>query len=142
MAYTGADVVGIKVTTVSATTAYHDISQYIQDFSGLKTEAFLHESHAFGDAWKEQKFSGFSMADDITLSGFYEDTAATGPHAIFGTLSMLGAERNIKLNWGTTNAYNKVDVIIRSYSRIPTRGELTKFEVVLAPTGAVTLVTT
>lgn len=142
MPYGTPDQVSFKITSVSASTTFNAIGQYITEWSGYNPQAFLQESHAFGDAWKEQLFSGFQMADDITIGGFYEDTAATGPHALFGTLSHLGNERVIKMGFGTTNAYIKTDVLIRSYSRIPTRGELTKFQLVLAPTGAPTLVTT
>ena len=142
MPNTTPDQVRFKVTTVSATTTYNDISQYITEWNGWNQIANLQESHAFGDAWKEQLYSGFNMADDINIKGFYDDVAASGPHAIFGTLSMLGNERSVKMSFGTTNAYIKTDVLIRSYNRIPTRGELTKYEVVLAPTGTPTLVTT
>ena len=142
MAFTTPDQVRFKCTTVSTTTTYNDLSNYITEWSGWNQMAVLQESHAFGDAWKEQAYSGFNQADDITIKGFYDDVAATGPHAIFGTLSMLGGERSIKMSFGTTNAYIKTDVLIRSYNRIPTRGELTRYEVVLAPTGTPTLVTT
>ena len=113
MANTTPDQVRFKVTTVSATTTYNDISQYITEWNGWNQIANLQESHAFGDAWKEQLYSGFNMADDINLKGFYDDVAATGPHAIFGTLSMLGNERSVKMSFGTTNAYIKTDVLIR-----------------------------
>lgn len=142
MAKTGFDLVGFKCTSVSATTAYHDLSQYITEYSGFEWLAELEESHAMGDAWAEVAYTGFRRASPITIGGFYDDVAASGPHAIFGQATDIGAERNIKLNFGTTNAYPKVDVIVKRYSRKAARGTLTKFEVELIPTGAVTVVTT
>ncbi len=142
MANTTPDQVRFKITASSSTTTYHDISQYLTDWAGFNHIANLQESHTFGDAWREQLYSGFNMADDITISGFFDDAATSGPHALLGLLTALGNERSIKMSFGTTNAYIKTDVLIRSYNRIPTRGELTRYSAVLAPTGTPTLVTT
>lgn len=132
----------IQVTSSSSTGAFHNISDYITDFSGLNIEAILEESHAVGDSWREVLYTGFRQANEITMGGFYDDAAASGPHALFGQATDLGAERVMKLNFGTTNAYPKFDYIIRSYNRTPTRGQLTRFEAVLAISGAITVVTT
>jgi len=133
----------IYVTTASSTGAFHNISPFVRGFSpGINIEAILQESHTFGDSWVEQSKVGIYRMADITISGFYDDVAASGPHAIFGALAALGAERVIKLDLGTTNEYPKVDVIIKEYHRMPSLGELTGYEVVLAPTGAVTYGTT
>ena len=142
MAKVDGSMMQIKVTTSSATGSFHDLAQYITDFSGLEILADLVESHTFGDAWVEQSYTGFKRVGDITLSGFYDDVAASGPHAIFGQSSDLGAERVMKINLGTTNAYPKFDFLVASYKRMPTRGELTRYEVVIKPTGALTVATT
>ena len=141
MAKLGADVFAIKITSSSSTGSYNDISQYVTDFSGLNIEAVLQESHTFGDAWKEQLYTGFKMGADITMKGFYDDVAATGPNALLG-FTNLGGERVIKLNVGTTNAYPKMDVLIKSYDTLPKRGSLTEFQSVLTITGAITIATT
>ena len=142
MAKVGSNVVNIKVTTASSTGAYHDIRDYVRTISGLNVQALTQESEAFGDSWKEHLYTGMNGVDDITLGGYYDDVAASGPHAIFGAIAVLGAERVIKLNLGTTNEYPKVDVIVAQYNRTPTVGELTGFELVLRPTGALTYATT
>lgn len=146
MARVGSNVIAIRVTTASSTGSFHNISDYVREISGLNVEAMLTESHAFGDAWVEQSYVGVNQIADITLSGFHDDSsgAATSnsPHALFGAIAALGTERVVKLNLGTTNEYPKFDVLIQSYSRTPAVGELTAFEVVLRPTGAMTYVTT
>lgn len=142
MAKTGWDVLKFQVTSVSATTTFHDISQYITDWSGLEILAELQESHALGDAWAEQAYANFRRMSPITFGGFYDDVAASGPHALFGNATDLGAERVAKLNFGTTNAYPKFDFLIRRYTRKPNRGQLTGYEVEILPTGAITVVTT
>ena len=141
MAKTTPDQVKLQITSVSSTGTFNDISQYITDLSGLNIEAVLQESHTFGDAWKEQAYTGFRTVADITVHGFYDDVAATGPNALLG-MANLGGERVIKFSAGTTNSYAKMDVMLRSYDVMPKRGALTEFQSVLAPTGAITTVTT
>ena len=142
MAKTDFTITGFKATTSSATAAFHDISQYITEFDGLELLAETIESHGLGDAWAEVAYTGLRRISPIRIGGFYDDVAASGPHALFGNATDLGAERVIKVNFGTTNAYPKCDVIVKRYSRKPARGELTKYEVELLPTGAITVVTT
>ena len=141
MAILGPDVISFKITSSSSTGAYHDITQYIEEWSGFDLEAVLHQSETFGNAYAEQLYTGFRRLADITVKGPYNDVAASGPNALLG-LANLGGERNIKVNVGTTNAYPKVDVIVKSYKIIPRRGELSMYEAVLAPTGAYTIATT
>ncbi len=139
MAKYGPDVAAILVTTVSATTTFQDISGYVQQISGLDIEALLERTDGFGDAWEEHSYIGKRKAAPITLTAFYDDAAATGPHAIFGALATLGTERVLKLKFGTTNEYPKVDVMVQKYTRLPNRDGLTGTQIVLQPTGAVTL---
>ncbi len=142
MAKYGFDVVSFKVTSVSATTAYHDLSQYITEINGLDLEAILEESHTMGDAWVENLPTGLKKVNEITISGFYDDAASSGPAALLGNATDIGAERGVKMNFGTTNVWPKTDVIIRRFARKPARGTLTKFECTLLPTGAYTIGTT
>ncbi len=127
------------VTTSTATTAYHDLGPYITEMNGLDIEAITEESHTMGDAWVENAYTGLRKVNEITISGFYDDVAASGPVAILGNASDVGAERSIKVKFGTTNVYPKVDVIVRRFARKPVRGALTKFECALLPTGAYTI---
>ena len=130
------------ISTVSTTAAYQDLSDHVLEFSGLDIEALLQQSDGFGDSWREQLYTGMRQVADLTINCFYEDTAATGPHAVFGGLTALGAERQVKLKFGTTNEYPKFKVVIKNYARLPKRGELTGSQLVLAVTGAVTNGTT
>lgn len=142
MAVAGQDLFQLLVTTTSSTAAYRDISQQVITFGGFNTEAILEQSDAFGDAWREFLYTGIRQMDDITVGGLFEDTAtATGVHAIFGQATDLGAERECELNFrvaagGTDVA--KFDFLVKSYKRLPSRGALTRFEMVWTPTGAMT----
>lgn len=142
MARVGSDVVSIKVTTSSATGSFRDISQQVLEIGGFMIETALQEVHAFGDAWKEEGFGGVRRVGDVTLTGIYDDDTSTGVAGFFANATDVGAERVIKLNFGTTNAYPKTDFLLRSFTKNPNVGQLTGFTAVLAPTGALTIATT
>ena len=131
-----------QITPSSATTTFHDLSQYITEFSGMDIEALTQPSHGLGDNWGENAFTGQRRVGPITIAGFYDDVAASGPHALLGNATDIGAERVIKVNWGTTNAYAKQDVIVRRYNRTPTRGEFTKYTAELLPASSYVIVAT
>ena len=120
--------------------ALQNMSQYVDEVGGLDVEATLVESHTAGDSWAEMLFAGLKKASEVTLSGFYDDTATTGPNAIFndiGCEATASGTRTLKLTWGSTKT-SSVETIIKNYRRRPAKGNLTRFEVALVPTGAVT----
>lgn len=116
-----------------------DISQYITSINGVEVEAVLAESHSFGDAWFEHLATGVRKMNPIVMGGFYDDTASTGPNAIFVGVqdSPADASRTLQITWGGSKT-TTVEVWIAKYSRLASRNELTRFEVTLQPTGAVT----
>ena len=142
MARYGGDVVSYKVTTTSATASFRDISQQVLEFSGLDLEALLEQGHTFGDAWEESAYTGMRKINEITMTAFWDDDTSTGVQGIFGNASDVGAERVMKINLGTTNAYPKFDFIIRRVNKKPSVGALTKADIVIVPSGALTIATT
>lgn len=115
-----------------------DITQYVLSINGVVVEKLLEESHTFGDSWFESLQVGLSRMDDIELEMFYDDTASTGPNAIFNIATVTHAvSRTLKITYGSTKT-TSVETFIMRYSRLPSRGALTKARVVLRPTGAPT----
>lgn len=113
-----------------------NMSQYVREINGVDVNAILQESHSFGDAWFEFLATGLKKMEKVTLKGFYDDTATTGPDAIFNAPGNT-TTRTLKLTWGGTKT-TAVETIIESYRRIPTLNNITVFETVVQPTGAVT----
>ena len=142
MALRGPDLVAVQVTTVSSTVSFRNITQQVQEISGLDIEAILQDTQAFGDTYTEQSFVGVRRINEVTLTTLYDDDTTTGVAGIFGAATDVGAERVIKLNIGTTNLYPKFDFIVKNFRRTFNRGALQGAEIVLAPTGAFSLVTT
>lgn len=126
----------ISIGSASGTTALSDISQYVMTINGVDIEAITQQSDAFGDSWVEHLYVGVKKMNDIVIGGFYDDAAATGPHALMGQTSCYGADRLFELNFGASDVCNG-RCIIAKYSRMPSRGQLTGYQVTLRPTGAI-----
>lgn len=122
----------LKIEFADSGASLQDMSNYIRTFNGLDVQAILVEGHAFGDAWVETLFTNIRKAADITMGGYYDDTASTGPDAVFNA---TGDVREMKVTWGVKTS--DFDAAIGSYKRLPTLNDLTKFEVMVRPTGEV-----
>lgn len=115
-----------------------NMSNYILEASEVSVEGLFEDSTAFGDTWKENLPVAMRMVPEITLSFFFDDTATTGPDAIFNAVASTTSttSRTLKVTWGTNTT--SVECFIKKYTRQPVRESLTKANVVLLPTGAVT----
>lgn len=132
MAKYGSDQLTIEFDNSGGTLV--DMTAHVTEINGFSTQAVLEESTPFGASWEESLYSGVKLADDVELTGFYDDTATTGPDAIFNA---LGSTRTLKLTWGGAKT-SQVEAIIAQYDRNPAVKESTKYTVTLKPTGAVT----
>ena len=148
MAKRGPNELVVKFSSTSSTGSFRDITQQVYDFSGWAPEAILEAAHTFGDTFEESLFVGVSRIPAVTISGPYDDDTTTGTAGLFSQTTDLGAERVMRLGFvtttGTTGAGNllKVEVIVQAYKRMPRRGSLTPYELVVQPTGAFAFVTT
>lgn len=111
-----------------------DISNYVTEIGDVPKEALLEQVDAMGDSWEEWAHVGVSRGGEIELGGPYDDTATTGPDAL---LNAVGSSRELKFTFGGTKTV-LWNTIIKSYTRVIARGELTKFKAVLQTTGSPT----
>jgi len=116
-----------------------DISQHVLEMNGIEIETLLEEGQTFGDSWFESFAVGIRKLADISLSGFYDDTATTGPDALLNAVftAPTTSTRTFKLTYGGGKS-TAVEVVIFKYSRTPVRNGMTRYTVMLRPTGAVT----
>ena len=110
-----------------------DLSEYVDTINELNIEAMLQEGHGFGESWVKQLFTGVKQGNDLTLEGFYDDTATSGPDAV---LKAIGETRQVAITWGGTNK-STFSAVIKNYVRKPVRNELTKYSCTLAPSGEI-----
>lgn len=113
-----------------------NMTQYILSINGVSIEALLEQSHSFGDSWEEHFSTGIKRIGEVVLGGMYDDTATTGPDAIFNAPGNT-TDRTFKITWGGTRT-TTFETVIRRYERQPQRGQMSMFEVALQPTGAAT----
>lgn len=132
MATYGSNSVKVEID-VSVGGALQDITASVTNLSGIKLNWGTVESTPFGVAFPEHLATAMKTYSDITIDGFYEDTATTGMHALFSA----GGVRSFKLTYGNSK-YTSCEVLIVDYERTPGVGKLTGFKVTLKPTGTVT----
>lgn len=132
MAKYGPNDISIAVDNTGGTPVTMDA--YIDEISGATVEAILEESHTFNSAYVEQLYSGIQRMSPITFSGFYDDTATTGPNAIFVA---LGETRTVTITWGGSKT-TATEAILTTYDRAPGRNASTRYTITLTPTGTVT----
>lgn len=132
MAVYGYDDLSVVFDNSAGTTV--NISQSVLSISGIDVEAILEETHAAGDSWVEQTPVGLNRVGDITLQCLYDDDSDTGSNFMF---QRIGETRTLQVVFGAAKSMT-VEAVIKNYRRMPSRGALTKAEVVLTPTGTVT----
>lgn len=132
MAKYGSPDLTIEVDNASDTLV--DLSAYIDDDIKLDIEAMLEEFIAYGASWPTQLSVGVTKASEITLGGYYDDTATTGPNII---LNSPGSTRSVKITWGGSNE-TTFEAVIKNFNRKSSKGTMHRFECVLVPTGTVT----
>ena len=84
------------------------MTTYVQEINGISVEALLEQSDSFGDSWVEMLPVGVrKVSGDITLGGFYDDTATTGPDAIFNAPAATAAtaSRTLTITFGGSKTF-------------------------------------
>ncbi len=135
MANYGQSSVKISVSTASGSAANKDMSDHIDTFNGVSINMITQQSDAFGDSWQEHLPVGVRFMDPLVFEGFYDDAGTSGPHAIWGNTSDVGADRVYEIDFGSSDVVNG-HVLITKYERIASRNALTRFRVTMQPSGA------
>jgi hypothetical protein len=116
------------------------MTTYVQTINGVDVESLMEQSDSFGDSWLEFLPVGVrKVSGDIVLEGLYDDTATTGPDAVFNAPAptVATSSRTLTLTFGGSKTF-AVETYIKKYSRMLVRGKLHRYSVTLQPTAAVT----
>ena len=113
------------------------VTNHVLTMSGVKVTSAMQLSHAFGDSAEEHTPSGMTKVDPITLTGFWDTTATTGPHVVFGTPDDGPQDdtRTLVIVFGDSKTFT-VETRLVSYEVLGKNGALTEFSAVIQPTGA------
>ena len=92
----------------------------------------MQESTAYGDTFKKQLPTGVKEIAQITMSGFWDTTATTGSHVVFGTPDDGPQDdtRELVIVFGDSKTFT-ADCYLVSYEVMASPGSLTKFTAVL-----------
>lgn len=124
-----------SATAASSATGLLPLTGYITEIDGVVLESILVDSHAFGDSWAEALYTGIRKLNPFKIAGFYDDVAASGPHALLGQATDVGAERYFEMGFGASDVING-RLLVKSYRRHAMRDDLTRYETEFQPTGA------
>lgn len=109
---------------------------YVRSIGNVSIEAIIQEATAFGMTWATYVSTGIKKMAAITLGGFYDTAATSGPDVLFA--SHEGDTRTgCVITYGGSKT-TTFDAIIQKYERMPKLGAMTEYQVTLQPTGTVT----
>lgn len=115
------------------------MTNYLLTIGGAKIENVSQPSHAFGDSWAEMLATGFARVPAITVTGYFDDTATTGPHTVFqvktADRSPTAGTRTVAIGFGNSTSFGG-EAIMASYEVLGKNGALTEFAAVIQPVGA------
>jgi len=108
------------------------ITSSVMTLGALKLTAGMQASTAFGDTIEKQLPTGLTKVEKVTFHGFFDDTATTGPHVVFGSgpdTSVQGGTRTLSVVIGNSKTWTS-EGYVESYSVIGKAGNLTEYEAV------------
>jgi hypothetical protein len=141
MAKFGSGTVTVYLEGAPGGTSYA-IQDYVLEMGGVKITSITEPTTALGDTWEEHLPVGLSRGEPISLTGHFDDTATSGPHAILKDVDdgTTDDTRALVVGFGNTR-YFHADTRLTSYEVLPSVGKLTRYSVELLPTGTCTWTT-
>lgn len=114
------------------------ITDYVTEIGGISIEALQADTSAFGDVWGESTPTGFKTVDEVSIKGFYNDAATTGPHVVFKDVddSPSDSTRTLVVVFGGTNGTFTIETRLKKYMVGAKVKGLTEFEAVVVPNGS------
>jgi hypothetical protein len=141
MAKYGSSVVTVTIDDAPGGTA-RAITPYVTTIGGIKVESITQQTNPFGTSSEAHTPTGMTKTPDIPISGFFDDTAAVGPHVVFGAPASwaldtapgsVGRELVIVAATGATFT---IMVHLVSYEVINKNGALTEYAALVRQAGA------
>jgi hypothetical protein len=114
-----------------------DITAYVTSIGGVKVSQITEKTNPFGTSHEENTPVGMQHVDDITIEGYYDTTATTGPHVVMGTPDddPQDATRTFTFTPGDSKTFT-MECRLVDYSVIATNGNLTKYQSTIRQAGA------
>jgi len=112
------------------------ITGHVLTSSGHKLSSILEVATAFGVSFEAHLPVGLAKVDPITLEGFWDTTATSGPHVVFKAPDdgPQDATRTVTIGYGDSKTFSG-EAYLESFEVVPSVGALTRYRAVLQPTG-------
>jgi len=136
MAKYGSSSVAIYVASSGGTT--YNVTSYVDTIGGQKITSITEPTHTFGDSWEEATPVGLSRGEPFDIEGHYDDTATSGPHALFSAVDRgtTDSTRSVIVGLGGSKFFS-MTARLTGYETIATNGKLTRYRASFLPTGTV-----
>ena len=108
------------------------ITGAVLEMSGVKITSGMQDNTSYGDTYKKMLPVGVSEIAQMTLRGFWDTTATTGSHVIFGTpdTSPQASTRTLTVVFGDGKTWSSEGFLV-SYEVLGKVNGLTEFVAVL-----------
>ncbi len=108
------------------------VTPYVTTFGGIKITSNMQTSTVFGAAIETMLPTGMSKLEQITVHGFFDDTATVGPHIVFlaPDTSPQASTRSLVVVIGNSKTWSSEGYLV-SYNVLGKVGTLTEYEAVL-----------
>lgn len=108
------------------------ITSFVLTMGAVKITSNMQANLPYGAAVEGMLPTGVSKIDKITLHGFWDDTATTGPHTVFKDPDdgPQDATRTLAIVFGNSKTWTS-EGYLESYAVLGKAGALTEFEAVL-----------
>ena len=133
-----------KYGSQSITVSYDDaaggspqtITNHVLSLSGVKIVSAMQLSHAFGDSAEESTPSGMIKVEPLTLHGYWDTTATSGPHVVFQAPDdgPQDSTRTLVVVFGDSKTFTAETRLV-SYEVQGKNGALTEFDAIIQVTG-------
>lgn len=111
------------------------VTSFVLTMGGVKLTSTTEVSTAFGDAWEGHLPVGLMRMEPLTLEGFWDTTATTGPHVVFIAPDdgPQDSTRTLVIVFGDSKTLT-VETRLVSYEVLGQVGALTRFRAEIQPT--------
>jgi hypothetical protein len=108
------------------------ITSFVLQLGAVKITSDMQPNTPFGATVEGMLPTGVSKIDQITIHGYWDDTAVSGPHVVFLTpdTSPQAATRTLQIVFGNARTWSSEGFLV-SYAVLGKAGNLTEFEAVL-----------
>lgn len=113
------------------------VTSYITSLGGIKLEQINEMTMPFGQNYESNTPVGVQRMPDVVVEGYFDTTATSGPHIVFGTPDDDPADTTRTFTFSPNSGTSTFTVETRlvDYEVIPSNGALTKYRATIRQAG-------